>query len=136
MKNSTSISCIWQSIRLHYGFQSTGVRFIDFNSIKLEPGERPEDLFQRLQSFVEDNLLLFKISYLTNPIEDIPVQANGPRTDEQYNYPIIIASPAEIATDLPLILIQLTIQKCSPLHGLDLDVKLNALKYLDDYVLQ
>ena len=53
MKNSTSISCI----RLHYGFQSTGAHFIDFNSIKLEPGKRPEDLFQRLQSFVEDNLL-------------------------------------------------------------------------------
>ena len=62
---------------------------------------------------------------LTNPVEDIPVQANGPRNDEQYNYPIIIASPTEIATDN--LLIQLTIQKCSPLHGLDLDVKLNAL---------
>ena len=36
---------------------------------------------------------------LTNPVEDIPVQANGPRNDEQYNYPIIIASPTEIATD-------------------------------------
>ena len=57
VKNSTSVLCIWQSIRLHYGFQSTGAHFIDFNSIKLEPGERPEDLFQRLQSFVEDNLL-------------------------------------------------------------------------------
>ena len=51
VKNSTSISCIWQSIRLHYGFQSTGAHFIDLD------GERPEDLFQRLQSFVEDNLL-------------------------------------------------------------------------------
>ena len=57
VKNSTSVSNIWQSIRLHYGFQSTGAHFIDFNTIKLEPGERPEDLFQRLQSFVEDNLL-------------------------------------------------------------------------------
>ena len=36
---------------------------------------------------------------LTNPGEDIPVQANGPRNDEQYNYPVIIASPTEIATD-------------------------------------
>ena len=57
VKNCTSISCIWQSIRLHYGFKSMGAHFIDFNSIKLEPGERPEDSFQRLQSFVEDNLL-------------------------------------------------------------------------------
>ena len=57
VKNSVSVSSIWQSIRLHYGFQSTGAHFIDFNSIKLEPGERPEDLYQRLQSFIEDNLL-------------------------------------------------------------------------------
>ena len=57
VKNSTSISCTSQSIRLHYGFQSTGAHFIDFNSIKLEPGERLEDLFQRLQCFVKDNLL-------------------------------------------------------------------------------
>ena len=34
---------------------------------------------------------------LTNPEEDIPVQANGPINDEQYNYPIIFASPTEIA---------------------------------------
>ena len=57
VKNSVSVSSIWQSIRLHYGFQSTIAHFIDFNSIKLEPGERPEDLYQRLQSFIEDNLL-------------------------------------------------------------------------------
>ena len=36
---------------------------------------------------------------LTNPVEDMPVQANGPRNEEQYNYPVIIASPTEIATD-------------------------------------
>ena len=35
---------------------------------------------------------------LTNPVEDIPVQAVT-RNDEQYNYPIIIAFPTEIATD-------------------------------------
>ncbi|CAC5413942.1 unnamed protein product [Mytilus coruscus] len=57
IKNSTSINSIWQSIRLHYGFQSTGGHFLDFNSIFLEPNDRPEDLFQRLASFIEDNLL-------------------------------------------------------------------------------
>ncbi|PFX31306.1 hypothetical protein AWC38_SpisGene3850 [Stylophora pistillata] len=51
-------------IRMHYGFQSTGAHFIDLNNIKLEPNERPEDLFQRLMSFEEDNLLV----------------ANGPNT--------------------------------------------------------
>ena len=57
VKNSTSVNSIWQSIRLHYGFQSTGSHFLDFDNIRLEPGERPEDLFQRLMSFIEDNLL-------------------------------------------------------------------------------
>ena len=57
IKNSTSINNIWQSIRLHFGFQSTGGHFLDFNNIHLEANERPEDLYQRLASFVEDNLL-------------------------------------------------------------------------------
>ncbi|CAC5396856.1 unnamed protein product [Mytilus coruscus] len=57
IKNSTSIDYIWQSIRLHYGFQSTDGHFLDLNSIFLEPNERPEGLFQRLASFIEDNLL-------------------------------------------------------------------------------
>ena len=55
VKNSTSIKSIWQSIRSHYGFQSTGGHFLDFNNIHLEPNERPEDLYQQLTSFVEDN---------------------------------------------------------------------------------
>ena len=57
VKNSTCINDIWQAIRLHYGFQSTGGHFIDFADIKLEADERPEDLYQRLMSFAEDNLL-------------------------------------------------------------------------------
>ena len=48
VKNSTSISSVWQAIRAHYGFQSTGARFLDFSNIKLEVDELPEDLFQRL----------------------------------------------------------------------------------------
>ena len=46
------------SIRAHYGFQSTGARFLDLSNIKLEVDERPEDLFQHLMSFTEDNLLV------------------------------------------------------------------------------
>ena len=57
VKISTSVNQIWQDIRLHFGFQSSGSHFLDFNNIHLEPGERPEDLYQRLNSFVEDNLL-------------------------------------------------------------------------------
>ena len=58
VKNSTSIDNIWQAIRTHYGFQSTGGHFLDFADIKLEPNEHPEDLYQRLMAFIEDNLLL------------------------------------------------------------------------------
>ena len=56
-KKSTSIRGIWLAIRAHYGFQSTGAHFLDFNDIRLEPDERPEDLYQRLLSFIDDNLL-------------------------------------------------------------------------------
>ena len=57
IKNSTSLDSIWQTIRMHFGFQSTGAHFVDFADIKLEPDERPEDLFQRLMAFIDDNLL-------------------------------------------------------------------------------
>lgn len=57
VKNSTSLTTIWQAIRQHFGFQTSGAHFLDFSKFKLEPDERPEDLFQRMNSFVEDNLL-------------------------------------------------------------------------------
>ena len=56
-KKATSLESIWQAIRTHYGFQSTGAHFLDLSDIKLEDGERYEDLFQRLSAFFEDNLL-------------------------------------------------------------------------------
>ena len=57
VKNRTSITSIWQAIRIHYGFQSSGSHLLDFADIHLDNDERPEDLFQRLVAFVEDNLL-------------------------------------------------------------------------------
>ena len=57
VKHSTSLNNIWQKIRQHCGFQSTGAHFLDLASIQLQPDERPEDLFQRLMAFFEDNLL-------------------------------------------------------------------------------
>ena len=57
VKNSTSVDNIWQSIHTHYGFQSIGGHFLDSADIKLEQGECPEDLYERLMAFVEDNLL-------------------------------------------------------------------------------
>ena len=49
---------IWQAIRLHFGFQSTGALFLDFNNISLTSAEHPEDIYQCLMSFIEENLLL------------------------------------------------------------------------------
>ena len=57
IRNSTSVQSLWQAIRLHYGFQSTGAHFVHFSDIHLRSDERPEDLYQRLMAFVEDNLL-------------------------------------------------------------------------------
>ena len=48
---------IWSKIREHYGFQTTGSRFLDLYTIELRVGERYEDLFQRILSFFDDNLI-------------------------------------------------------------------------------
>ena len=55
--NSTSLESVWQGLRQHYGFQITGSHFLDLADIKLICDERPEDLFQCLTAFVDDNLL-------------------------------------------------------------------------------
>ena len=57
VKLSTSLHSIWTKIREHYGFQTTGSRFLDLTTIRLQPEERHEDLFQRIVSFFDDNLL-------------------------------------------------------------------------------
>ena len=57
VKSSTSLNDIWQKIRQHYGFQSTGAHFLDLASITQQPDERPEDLFQRLTAFIDDQLM-------------------------------------------------------------------------------
>ena len=56
-KTATSVNQIWQLIRQHYGFQSTGSHFLDLASIRREPGERPNDLYQRIAAFFDDSLL-------------------------------------------------------------------------------
>ena len=57
IERSTSLNNIWNTLRQHYGFHVTGSRFLDLHSIKLSAGERPEDLFQKLVSFIDDSLL-------------------------------------------------------------------------------
>ena len=51
-------------------FQSSGTHFLDFNSIRLEPDKRPEDLYQRLLSFIDDNLLTAS-GYIPYHAEDV-----------------------------------------------------------------
>lgn len=57
VKNATSMQFIWQAIRTHFGFQNTGAHFLDLCDIKLEAEEKPEDLYQRIVAFIDDNLL-------------------------------------------------------------------------------
>ena len=57
VKQSTSLSNVWQKIREHYGFLSSGAQFLDLSLIKMEADDRPEDLYQRLFMFIEDNLV-------------------------------------------------------------------------------
>ena len=58
VNQSTSLKDIWSKLREHYGIQSSGSKFIDLSAVKLLPGERHEDLYQRLLAFFEDNLLI------------------------------------------------------------------------------
>ena len=57
IKNSVSLTEIWQRIRQHYGFQSSGAHLLDIATVKLGLNERPEDLYQRVMAFIEDNLM-------------------------------------------------------------------------------
>ena len=50
--NSTSVRCVWQSIRQHYGLQSTGSRFLELASIKLRSDQRPKDLYRCFMAFI------------------------------------------------------------------------------------
>ena len=58
VKQTTSLNDVWQKIREHYGFLSTGGHFLDLSAICMEADERPEDLYQRIYMFFEDNLVL------------------------------------------------------------------------------
>ena len=55
--NSRCLEDVWQAIRLHFGFHTSGANFLDFTDIKLLPNERHETLYQRMASFIDDNLL-------------------------------------------------------------------------------
>lgn len=102
VRNSTSIQSIWQSIRMHFGFQSTGAHFLDFDTIKHGLDERPEDLFQRLMSFIEDNLLVAN--------SNIRHHGEIPNTDEELTPTVenlvVLTWLRLIHTDLPALVKQ------------------------------
>jgi len=57
VENSRCLEDVWQAIRLHYGIQTSGATFMDFTDIKLSADDKPEDLYQKMASFIDDNLL-------------------------------------------------------------------------------
>ena len=57
VKNSTSLKSIWKALRQHLGFQANGARVLDLADMSLNPGQRPEELYQRLLAFMDDNLM-------------------------------------------------------------------------------
>ena len=56
IERSVSLNDIWNKIRAHYNFHSSGSKFLDLTTVKLKSGERAEDLYQRLVAFFDDNL--------------------------------------------------------------------------------
>ena len=50
VRSSTSLGYIWNAI--HFGFQLSGAQFLDLANIHIDSEERPEDLYQRLVTFV------------------------------------------------------------------------------------
>ena len=57
VKSSTSLASVWKAIRNHLNIQATGARILDLANMSLNPGERPEVLYERLLAFVDDNLM-------------------------------------------------------------------------------
>ena len=56
-KQSTSLESIWERLRSYYGFRRVGSRILEITDIKLEMNESKESLWERMYSFLEDQLL-------------------------------------------------------------------------------
>ena len=54
---STSLECIWDRLRGHYGFRKTGSRALDLPQLRLNSNESREGLWERLYTFVDEMLL-------------------------------------------------------------------------------
>ena len=76
VKGSSSLNHIWYKIREHYSFQTTGSRFIGLTQIRLQSDGKPKDLYQRLVTFFDDNLVtleggLLHLGSVSDSDEDI-----------------------------------------------------------------
>ena len=56
-QQSTSFNSIWNRLRSYYGFRKTGARILELTDFHLEQNESREALWERLYTFMEDNLL-------------------------------------------------------------------------------
>lgn len=136
VNNSTTLRDIWQIIRLHYGFQSTGAHFLDFTNIQLQPNERPEDLFQRLMAFTEDNLLKTELGITHNGQE---IQEDEELTPTLENF-IVLTWLTLIHPDLPRLVKQRygtelrsrTLATLKPEISKALDLLLDELRNTED----
>ena len=57
VKNSISLDDIWNKLKTHYQLQTTGATILGLVDFKIKTGEKHEDLYQRLVTFIEGNLL-------------------------------------------------------------------------------
>ena len=57
-QEATSLNDIWNRLRAYYGFRRTGNRITELTDIKMESGESNEALWERLYSFMQQNLLI------------------------------------------------------------------------------
>lgn len=57
INKSISLNWIWKRIRKHFSFQQSEVNFLRLSTIKREPDERFETLYQRIVAHLEDNKL-------------------------------------------------------------------------------
>ena len=56
-KQSTSLDSIWCRLRSYYGFRRAGSRILELSELKPDHNESRESLWERLYSFIEDQLL-------------------------------------------------------------------------------
>ena len=73
---ATCLDDIWTRLRAHFGFRKTGGRITEFCDFRLGQDESRETLWERMYSFLEDNLLT----------RDGDVMHNGAKVENDENF--------------------------------------------------